>query len=44
MGVTSSQWELLMACNLMVMAPLIAVFLFGQRFFIEGIQLGAVKG
>ena len=44
MGVTSTQWELLMAGNLMVIAPLIIVFFIGQRFFIEGIQLGAVKG
>lgn len=44
MGVTSTQWELLMAGSLMVIAPLLVVFLVGQRFFIEGIQLGAVKG
>ena len=43
-SITSTQWELLMAGTLMVIAPLIVVFLIGQRFFIEGIQLGAVKG
>jgi len=44
MGVTSTEWELLMAATMMVIAPVIIVFLIGQRFFIEGIQLGAVKG
>jgi multiple sugar transport system permease protein len=43
-SLTRTEYNLLMACNLMVMAPLIIVFLGGQRFFIEGIQLGAVKG
>jgi len=42
-GVTATQWNLMMAGTLMVVAPMIAVFLVGQRFFIEGIQLGAVK-
>lgn len=44
MQVTTTQWELLMAASMMVIAPMIVVFLIGQRFFIEGIQLGAVKG
>lgn len=43
-GVTGTEWHLLMAGNLLVLAPMIVVFLFGQRFFIEGIQLGGVKG
>ena len=42
-GVTATEWNLMMAGTLMVVAPMIVVFLFGQRFFIEGIQLGAVK-
>ncbi|NLF29960.1 MAG: ABC transporter permease subunit [Planctomycetes bacterium] len=42
-GVTATEWNLMMAGTLMVVAPMIAVFLFGQRFFIEGIQLGGVK-
>ncbi|MFW6146356.1 MAG: ABC transporter permease subunit [Planctomycetota bacterium] len=42
-GVTATQWNLMMAGTLMVVAPMIVVFLFGQRFFIEGIQLGGVK-
>lgn len=44
MGITGTQWELLMAGTLIVMGPMIIVFLIGQRFFIEGIRLGALKG
>jgi len=44
MGVTGTQWELMMAGTLIVMAPMILVFLIGQRFFIRGIRLGALKG
>jgi multiple sugar transport system permease protein len=36
--------QLLMAASVMTMAPLVALFLVGQRFFVQGIQLGAVKG
>ncbi|NPV46664.1 MAG: carbohydrate ABC transporter permease [Armatimonadetes bacterium] len=35
---------LLMAASVMAMLPLIALFVVGQRFFVRGIQLGAVKG
>lgn len=35
---------LLMAASVMAMIPLIALFVIGQRFFVKGIQLGAVKG
>jgi ABC-type glycerol-3-phosphate transport system permease component len=33
-----------MAASVTAMAPMIAAFLLGQRYFIEGIKLGAVKG
>jgi ABC-type glycerol-3-phosphate transport system permease component len=33
-----------MAACVMMIAPLIAVFIFGQRFFVKGIQMGAIKG
>lgn len=36
--------NLLMAASVMSMAPLIILFVLGQRFFVRGIQLGAVKG
>lgn len=35
---------LLMAAAVMAMIPLIALFIAGQKFFVKGIQLGAVKG
>jgi multiple sugar transport system permease protein len=44
MGITETQWELLMAGTLMVLGPVILVFLVGQRYIIEGIRLGSVKG
>jgi multiple sugar transport system permease protein len=40
----SVQWPLLMAGSVLMIAPMVAVFVVGQRFFVEGIQLGAVKG
>ncbi len=44
MGVTQTQWELLMAGTLMILGPMVLVFLAGQRYFVSGIQLGAIKG
>lgn len=38
------QWSLLMAGSVIMIIPMVLVFLLGQRFFIAGIQLGAVKG
>ena len=35
---------LLMAASVMAMIPLIILFVVGQKFFVKGIQLGAVKG
>lgn len=36
--------NVLMAASVMNVVPLIIVFLFGQRFFVKGLMLGAVKG
>ena len=44
MGLHSTQWTLLMAGSLMMILPMIIVFLLGQKWFISGIQLGALKG
>lgn len=38
------QWTLLMAGSVIMLIPMLAVFILGQRFFVSGIQLGAVKG
>jgi multiple sugar transport system permease protein len=43
-GQYSAEYNLLMAGSLIVLLPLLVVFLLGQRYFIRGIQLGAVKG
>lgn len=36
-------WPLQMTAALIVMAPLVIVFLFVQRFFVRGIMLGSIK-
>jgi multiple sugar transport system permease protein len=37
-------WGLLMAGSLITMVPIIIIFVFNQRFFIEGIKLTGMKG
>ena len=37
-------WGLLMAGSLITMVPVIIIFLFNQRFFIEGIKLTGMRG
>jgi len=36
--------NVLMAATMMMIIPIIFVFIIGQRYFVEGIQLGAIKG
>gem|GEM_PF-234752 len=38
------EWTLLMAGSIIMIAPMLLVFIIGQRYFIEGIQLGGVNG
>ena len=38
------EWNLVMAATLLVMAPVIIVFFFAQKAFIEGVTLTGVKG
>jgi multiple sugar transport system permease protein len=38
------QWHLMMTGSVIMIVPMLLVFIFGQRYFIEGIRLGAVKG
>jgi multiple sugar transport system permease protein len=42
--VHGAQWNLTMAATLLVMAPVIVVFFFAQKAFIEGVTLTGVKG
>ncbi len=43
-GLYNTQWTLLMAGSMMMILPMIIVFVIGQKWFISGIQLGALKG
>jgi multiple sugar transport system permease protein len=44
MGLYSTQWTLLMAGSMMMILPMVIVFVIGQKWFVSGIQLGALKG
>ncbi len=39
----STNWPLQMTAAVIVMAPLLAVFLFTQRYFVKGISIGSIK-
>ncbi len=43
-GLHNTNWELLMAATVMMMLPILVVFIFSQRFFVEGIKLSGIKG
>jgi len=43
-GLYNAQWHLMMAAATVVIMPAIVVFLFGQKYFIEGITLTGLKG
>lgn len=43
-GQYATQWHLLMAASLLMLLPIVIIFLIGQRYFVEGLTLGAVKG
>jgi multiple sugar transport system permease protein len=38
-----ANWNLMMAANLMVIAPVVVLFFFAQRVFVEGVTLTGVK-
>lgn len=37
-------WPVLMAGSMLMTLPMVIIFLFGQRYFIEGVRIGGVKG
>ncbi len=39
-----TQWNLMMGASLLMLLPVVVVFLAGQRSFIRGLTMGAVKG
>ncbi|MFW6693665.1 carbohydrate ABC transporter permease [Streptomyces sp. MAR4 CNX-425] len=43
-GAHQTDWNLTMAATVLVMAPVIVVFFFAQKAFIEGVTLTGVKG
>jgi len=43
-GSQSTAYTLLMAASLIMMLPMLILFIFGQKYFVKGIQLGGVKG
>lgn len=40
----NTDWTLLMAGSVMMILPILIVFIFGQRYFVEGIKLTGIKG
>lgn len=44
MGQYNVEWGLLMAASVMAMVPVILVFVFGQRYFVQGVVLSGIKG
>ncbi len=43
-GIHNTRWSLIMAGATLALLPVVAVFLMAQKYFVEGIQLGAIKG
>ena len=43
-GAHHTDWNLTMAATVLVMAPVIIVFFFAQKAFVEGVTLTGVKG
>lgn len=39
-----TQWHYVMAASLLILLPVVIVFLIGQRAFVRGLTVGAVKG
>jgi multiple sugar transport system permease protein len=39
-----TDWTLLMAASVMMLTPILLVFIFNQRYFVEGIKLTGIKG
>ena len=43
-GRFGTQWSLMMASSVILAGPIIVIFLILQRFFVEGLVAGSVKG
>lgn len=40
----ATDWHLLMAGSTMMMLPIVIIFMFTQRYFVEGVKLSGIKG
>ena len=43
-GQYGTEWHLMMSAALLMLVPVFVIFLCGQRFFVSGLTIGAVKG
>ena len=43
-GLYKAEWHLLMAASCVVLAPMVILFLIGQKYFVEGITMSGIKG
>jgi multiple sugar transport system permease protein len=43
-GAHGTNWELTMAMTVLVMTPIVLLFFFAQRIFVEGITVTGIKG
>lgn len=43
-GLYNSEWHLLMAASVLVVAPVLILFIAAQRYFVEGVALTGIKG
>ena len=43
-GAHQTNWSLLMAGNVMALAPMLLVFIFAQRWFVQSLASTGVKG
>jgi multiple sugar transport system permease protein len=43
-GVYNPEWNRLMAMSLLVMLPIVLLFFFAQRYFIQGVVISGIKG
>jgi multiple sugar transport system permease protein len=44
MSKEAPKWNYMMAISTVMTAPLLLIYFFAQRYFIEGLTVGAVKG
>jgi len=43
-GQHATEWHLLMALSVLILIPIVIIFIFSQRYFVEGITMTGMKG